>query len=832
MKVASVVLFAVRRKGSRKTVLPNRSRLTVPRGSSIMAARFFRSVLLFGLLCSSSIAWSQTLVPRPDPKFQRGTERPVRRWAVIIGVESYSREPKIQFAVNDARLIETALVTSGDFAKDDVLVLSDNQPQAFQPTLDNLQLQIPRWLGNAKADDVVFVYFSGHGDMDSAGRGLLCPNDYDRADSQRTGLSLTALRTMLLSCAARQKVLVLDCCHAGANKAVGVRARVSNQFLAPFQAARGLVTLASCRANELSYEDERQRQGVFTSHVAQALRGGADSNRDGVVDSEELFEWCSYRVPALVQKRFNADQHPERLRHPDEVFGISRTQFAPSVDHLVARKEHGVFRVESLSDQNWTVRGSAFAIAFVQGKLYLVTSASVLEGDEGRLRPNERYRMQGSRLLSLALWMQPTRILFHPLRKNGSGPDVAIVEVSWPATVPPPVMFNLRSPDETTDLRGRECAFLAFPNRQDINSYGPPEYASGLIAADYDAKQSRFSYRADYPNQADGAPLFVIDDQSERGGQLRESVVGITSSSRYGDNQRQAESVDLIWQIIFNATPELGFPILPHRKSRSDLKETGLSVRVPPESPSTQEQAPPQVNWQERIDRALKLAAQEGRSRNWDRGVAHLGDIEAQLAQEGLTVILPWEFYTLRGVLITHRGLQQSENGNRSDAIRSFTAAWKDCHHGWEMAPDDLFAQLMVGRIYNNLGTPNPGQAVGAKELVYLKWTHDRMKTLVAEDQKGIRKLEPQHLAQCQYLLGYVHQIAGNQICSTASGRENFEKSWAVMPTKQVARMLQIQSLNSVDIWNEYDELLLVWDRRRSTACKSCQVAKKCETCN
>ena len=794
-----------------------------------MATRLFRLVLLFGVFCTSNVVWAQTLIPRPDPKFAAGSQRPIRRWALIIGVGSYSREPTVRFAVNDAQLIETALVTSGDFHRDQVLMLSDIQPSHLQPTLDNMNLQIPRWLGNVGRDDVVFVYFSGHGDIDTSGNGVLCPTGFYHAEPQTTGFPLARLRELLVSCPAREKVLVLDCCHAGTDRAVGVRAKFdSGKLLRPFQATAGLVTLASCRANELSYEDEHQRQGVFTSQVAQALRGGADSNRNGIVDSEELFQWCSERVPALVQKKFNADQHPVLLRQNNEVFGISRTQFAPSVHQLVDRKENAVFRVEYLSDQNWTTRGSAFAIAYVRNKLFLVTTASVLEDDEGRPRSSEKFRLQCGRYSLVA---PPTRILMHSERRNGHGPDVAILEINWNRHDLFPAMFNLRSSEETTDLRGRECAFLAFPNRQDINLAIRPEYASGSIAADYDGRQSRIGYRADYPNQAEGAPLFVVDDQSERGGQLRESVIGITSSNRYGDNQRLAEPVERVWQIISDSTPQLGFSILPvQRKSRSELKATGLSVSST--APTTQEPAQPIINWQEQIDRALKVAVYEGRSGHWDRGILQLADMEARLAGEGLTATLPWEFYSLRGVLITHRGFQESANNNRTAALRTFTDAWRDCHHGWEMAPNELYARLMVARIYNNLGTPNPGQAIGAKQREYLKWTHDRMHTLVVEHQNGTRKLEPRQLAQCQYLLGYVHELGDTSICSTTSGSGNFQRSWEQLHSRQVAGKLRLDSPDSVDLWNEFDELLLVWERRRSTVCKSCQVVQKCATCD
>ena len=175
-----------------------------------MANLFFRVSVLLGLLCSSSVSWSQTLIPRPDPRYTTGSERPVRRWALIIGVGAYSREPAVRFAVNDAQLMETTLVTSGDFHRDQVLVLSDSQPPPFQPTLDNMNLQIPRWLDNMGREDVVFVYFSGHGNVDSNGNGVLCPADFDRSNSQKTGFALARLRELLVNCPAREKVLVLD----------------------------------------------------------------------------------------------------------------------------------------------------------------------------------------------------------------------------------------------------------------------------------------------------------------------------------------------------------------------------------------------------------------------------------------------------------------------------------------------------------------------------------------------------------------------------------------------------------------------------------------------
>ena len=798
-----------------------------------METRILRLAVLFGLILASEKAWSQTLVPRPDPRYTVGVDHNSHRWALLVGVQRYSREPEVPFAEDDVELIRNTLVTSGDFNIDNILVLSDGQKQRHhQPTLDNMNVQIPRWLGNIGREDSLIVYFAGHGHVDDAGTGYLCPVEFDRSNPKNTGFSLARMQELLVGCPAREKVLVLDCCHASAARAISLRAKINGEkLIAPFQKTSGLVTLASCDVDELSYEDKSGGHGVFTAQVAKALRGGADFNRDSVVDTEELFAFCSERVPALVHKQHNADQHPKRFPEGAKAVGIARTQFSPSVEQLVARKENGVFRIECLTDQIWAVRGTAFAIANTRGKLYLVTAASTVEDDEGRLRSKERFRLLLGRRASHLV--QPNRIMVHRDRRNSQGPDVAIMEITWGPNNITPTMFNLRPSAEAIDLRGRECAFLAFPNGQKVDSFEGPEYSSGKIMPDRNSYRDRFAYQSDYPNQADGAPLFVVDDQSERGGQLRESVIGVTLSSRYGDNQRFAESTDIVWQIISDSIPQIGFSILPIQKSRDDLKETKLVVPVRPdgEAPASPESVP-NVNWPERIDRALKQAVQEGRNHNWDLGIAQLTEIEDQLTRDGAESILPWEFYTLRGVLATRRGLQQNDQGNRTEAVRSFIAAWHYCHRAWKMASNEPYALLMLGRVYNNLGTPNPGQVIGTKELEYLKWTHDQMKSLLDEDKKGVRKLEVKHLAQCQYLLGYVHEIAGKPICGATSGRQDYESSWKLFRSTQVSKKLNQYTTDSVDIWNEFDELLQVWDRRRSTVCTSCQAAKKCESCN
>jgi WD40 repeat protein len=58
---------------------------------------------------------------------------------------------------------------------------------------------------------------------------------------------------------------------------------------------------------------------VFTYYVAEGLGGAADYDRDGVVDSDELYRYLSDRVPATARAELNARQTPIRLIGEDVV---------------------------------------------------------------------------------------------------------------------------------------------------------------------------------------------------------------------------------------------------------------------------------------------------------------------------------------------------------------------------------------------------------------------------------------------------------------------------------------------------------------------------------
>jgi formylglycine-generating enzyme required for sulfatase activity len=252
-----------------------------------------------------------------------------RKWAVVIGVNTYldPKIPNLRFCVADARLMADTLAAKCGYDARRILLIADDQPQDhLRPLGINLRNQIAGWLKHAAPGDTVLVFFSGHGFLDDRGQGFLAPKDCEKDHLGLSGFRTDDLRDMLQQCRATQKLLVLDCCHAGGAKSLDDAGPSGQEMGMAFQKAEGLITLASCRRKEQSQEWAQKGQGLFTYFLAQGLQGRADYDGNRLVDSDELYRYAVDRVPTTAQRELNARQTPVRLIGEDVVgvFALSR----------------------------------------------------------------------------------------------------------------------------------------------------------------------------------------------------------------------------------------------------------------------------------------------------------------------------------------------------------------------------------------------------------------------------------------------------------------------------------------------------------------------------
>ncbi len=86
-------------------------------------------------------------------------------------------------------------------------------------TLDNIKYGLFTWLGQALAEDVVTIYFAGHGAPQSPDQPenlFLLPYNADYSNIASTGFPMWDIETALKRFIKAKKVVVIaDACHSG-----------------------------------------------------------------------------------------------------------------------------------------------------------------------------------------------------------------------------------------------------------------------------------------------------------------------------------------------------------------------------------------------------------------------------------------------------------------------------------------------------------------------------------------------------------------------------------------------------------------------------------------
>lgn len=242
------------------------------------------------------------------PSFTSGS---TQYWAVVIGVSDYadSRIPKLRYAANDAKALYDWLVApaGGRYAPSRVKLLTDRNATAAA-----IKEALFTWLRQAIEEDVVVIYFAGHGSPDSPDTSqnlYLLPYDtrYDAIAS--TGFPMWDIETALKRFIKARRVIVLaDACHSGGVGATFDVARRALGDVQPNRISSGLQNLATIGEGiaVISASDDRQLSaesakfggghGVFTHYLLEGLKGQADYNKDERVTLGELIPYLSEHV--------------------------------------------------------------------------------------------------------------------------------------------------------------------------------------------------------------------------------------------------------------------------------------------------------------------------------------------------------------------------------------------------------------------------------------------------------------------------------------------------------------------------------------------------------
>ena len=262
---------------------------------------------------------------------------PSTQWAVIIGVGGYesSAVPRLRYSVADADAVYQTLVSSG-FKKENILLLTDKTER--KPTLRNIKWALGTFLArSAHKDDLVMIYFAGHGASEVDQRGIerdglskyLVPVDADPDDLYSTALPMDEMQNVLARIEAERITVFLDACYSGAaggRTFASTKTRsvtVDDIFLDRLTRSKGRAIVTASRPSELSIELAELGHGIFTYYLVRGLQGYADNNRDGIVSLQELYEYLAQEV-SRKSRQVGGNQHPMMKGEMEGVLPLTR----------------------------------------------------------------------------------------------------------------------------------------------------------------------------------------------------------------------------------------------------------------------------------------------------------------------------------------------------------------------------------------------------------------------------------------------------------------------------------------------------------------------------
>jgi WD40 repeat protein len=221
-------------------------------------------------------------------------ERP-KFYGVFVGVNDYgnpqgannaNRYRDLTFAKKDAGDMADAVEACARnlFDKDSCFIYRLNGIANTAPTKDNLQRVLSEIGKKARASDVLYIFFAGHGDLletDGSIRFLLQNAEKRNLKSGSFGREDLTDWCHPRKIKAQKRVFVFDACHSGQfmneiYAAVQGRGEDNEgkriRQLDKLKDQNGMMILAASAENESAYEDETLNQGVLTYHLLQAMK--------------------------------------------------------------------------------------------------------------------------------------------------------------------------------------------------------------------------------------------------------------------------------------------------------------------------------------------------------------------------------------------------------------------------------------------------------------------------------------------------------------------------------------------------------------------------------
>jgi hypothetical protein len=219
------------------------------------------------------------------------------------------------------------LTAPGKDAEDFARILQDKELCAFDEVkilLNQLSSSviesIDEFFDQKKPDDLLVLYFSGHGVRDELGSLYLAVKNTIRTRLRSTAIKSDYIREVMDQSRSKRQVLIMDCCNSGAF-AQGTKAAtgVSIGTATAFEAGYGRIILTASDSTQFAWEGDKvigeTDNSLFTHFLVKGLEGEADLDGDGRITVDEVYDYAYEKVrlatPKQTPSKFSSKQQGE-----------------------------------------------------------------------------------------------------------------------------------------------------------------------------------------------------------------------------------------------------------------------------------------------------------------------------------------------------------------------------------------------------------------------------------------------------------------------------------------------------------------------------------------
>ena len=216
------------------------------------------------------------------------------RHAVLIGNNQFPDEPRLsalRCPENDVAGIQERLTSSRNGLFDPLNIAAIINA----PNHEVLQ-SVERTIRKATRNDLLLIYYSGHGQCDEAGRLHLAALNTRLDTLGSTAVPIDSIKNYIDLAKTNRIILILDCCYSGAAGGAFMKGGVDEE-LQQVSRGQGIYIVTASSAIQVAQEKEGDRYSLLTKHLLDGLsEKEADVDGDGFISMDELYSYVDKNV--------------------------------------------------------------------------------------------------------------------------------------------------------------------------------------------------------------------------------------------------------------------------------------------------------------------------------------------------------------------------------------------------------------------------------------------------------------------------------------------------------------------------------------------------------